>query len=143
MPGYRTRGKTRAPTSSVTIHNLPVGLKSFAKPDMASQNRHKKLRRDIQLSTTRCNFLHRFCEAMSGFAKLLNPLAKLWIVALLVGAFHMMHVRQSVCNRAHMLVVEKFCVKFGKYCGKTIRLTKLKFGTHLYKTLLHIEFEGF
>ena len=42
-------------------------------------------------------------------------------------------VRPSVCNRA----------QFGKYCGKTIRLTKLKFCTHLYKTLLHIEFEGF
>ena len=36
--------------------------------------------------TTRRNFLRRFCEAMSGFAKPLSPQGKLWIVALLVGA---------------------------------------------------------
>ena len=34
----------RAPTSSAKIHVLPFRLKSFAKPEMASQNRHKKLR---------------------------------------------------------------------------------------------------
>ena len=32
------------------------------------------------------NFLRRFCKAMSGFAKLLSPKGKLWIVALLVGS---------------------------------------------------------
>ena len=50
----------RVPTSTSTIHNLPFGLKNFAKPDMASQNRRKKLHRYIQLSTTRRNFLRRF-----------------------------------------------------------------------------------
>ena len=55
---------------------------------MASQNRRKKLRRNIQLSTTRRNFLRRFCEAMSGFAKLMSMKGTLWIVALLVGALH-------------------------------------------------------
>ena len=39
-----------APTSSATIHNLPFGLMSLSKPDMASQNQHKdkELRRLIQ-----------------------------------------------------------------------------------------------
>ena len=39
--------------------------------------------------TTRRNFLRRFCEAMSGFAKLLSPWSKLWFVALLVGALQL------------------------------------------------------
>ena len=59
---------------------------SFAKPDMASQNRHKKLRREGDNWMSQRNFLRWFCEAMSGFAKLLSPQGKLWIVALLVGA---------------------------------------------------------
>ena len=41
------------------------------------------------LSPTRRNFLRRFCEAMSGFAKLLSPKGKLWIVALLLGGLQM------------------------------------------------------
>jgi len=56
---------------------------------MALQNRRKKVRRYIQLSPTRRNLLRRFCEAMPGFAKLLSPKGKLWIVALLVGALQM------------------------------------------------------
>ena len=74
----------KLPTSSATIHKLPFGLKSFAKPDMASQNRRKKLRRYIQLIANRRDFLRRFREAMSGFAKLLSLKGKLWIVALLL-----------------------------------------------------------
>ena len=69
----------RAPTSSATIHNLPFGLKSFAKPYMAPPKRRRSY------WTFRCNFLRQFCEAMSGFAKLLSPKGKLWIVALLLG----------------------------------------------------------
>ena len=61
-------------------------LHYWLEPFIWSQNQRKKLRWDIQLSRTRHNFLHRFCEAMSGFAKLLSPKGKLWIVALLVGA---------------------------------------------------------
>ena len=41
------------------------------------------------LSPTRHNFLHRFCEAMSSFAKLLSPKGKLWIVALLLLALQL------------------------------------------------------
>ena len=74
---------------------MPYGLKSFAKPDMASQNRRKKLRRYIQLSTTRRNVLRRFWEAMSGFTKLLSPKGKLWIVALLVGSLHLISFAKS------------------------------------------------
>ena len=37
-------------TSSGTIHTRPYGLKRLAKPDMASENQRKKLRRFIQLS---------------------------------------------------------------------------------------------
>ena len=62
----------RAPTSSATIHNLPYGVwvRSFAKPDMVSQNRRKKLRRVAHNWIYRRNFLRRFCEAISGLAKL-------------------------------------------------------------------------
>ena len=42
--------------------NLPFGITSPATPDMASQNRRMKLRRYIQLSTTRRNFLRRFAK---------------------------------------------------------------------------------
>ena len=52
-------------------------------------------RRINQLSTTRRNFLCQFCEAMSGFAKLLSPKGKLWIVALLVGALHLISFAKS------------------------------------------------
>ena len=34
--------------------------------------------------------MRRFCEAMPGFAKLLSPKGKLWIVALLVGALQLL-----------------------------------------------------
>ena len=71
--------KWRATSSSATIHNLPFGLKSFAKPYMTLQKRRRSY------WTFLCNFLRRFCEAMSGFAKLLSPKGKLWIVALLLG----------------------------------------------------------
>ena len=63
----------RAPSSSATIHNLPYWLRSFAKPDMTSQNWRKTLRRLVDSWIYRRNFLRRFCEAMSGFAKLLSP----------------------------------------------------------------------
>ena len=63
----------RAPTSSATIHNLPLGLKSFAKPDMASQNRCKKLCRVGN------NWIFNWIFIS------LSPYGKLWIVALLVG----------------------------------------------------------
>ena len=78
--------KWRASTSSAIIHSSPYRLRSFAKPDMASQNRRKKLRRFIQLSKQPTQLLALFCEATSGFAKLLSQNGKLWIVALLVGA---------------------------------------------------------
>ena len=35
-------------TSSVTIYSLPFVLRSFAKPEMASQNQAKKLRRVVR-----------------------------------------------------------------------------------------------
>jgi len=35
-------------------------------------------------------WLASFCESMSGYAKLLNPKGKLWIVGLLVGALRML-----------------------------------------------------
>ena len=41
---------------------------------------HYKLVQLYTLSPTRHNFLHRFFEAMSGFAKLQSPKGKLWIV---------------------------------------------------------------
>ena len=37
-------------------------------------------------SANQRNFLGRFCEAMSGFVKLLSPWGKFWIVVLLLGA---------------------------------------------------------
>ena len=77
---------------SRTIHDLPYGLKSFAKPDMASQNRRKKLRRIIQLSNESTQFIASFCEAMSGFAKLLSPKDELWIVPLLLAVLQGMPV---------------------------------------------------
>ena len=64
---------------------------------MASQNRRKKLRRYIQLSTTRHNFLRRFWESMIGFAKLLSrPQGKLWIVTLLVEALHLSFAKPDI-----------------------------------------------
>ena len=67
-----------APTSSATIHNLPYGqIDARSCVDIFS---YRSFRR---------NFLRRFCEAMSGFAKLLSPKGKLWIVALLVGALQL------------------------------------------------------
>ena len=46
--------------------------------------------------TNRRNFLRRFCEAMSGFAKLLSPKGKLRIVALLVGALQFLYSKKWV-----------------------------------------------
>jgi len=57
---------------------------------MASENRRKKLRRFIQMSNQLTQLLASFCESMSGYAKLLNPKGKLWIVGLLVGALRML-----------------------------------------------------
>ena len=45
--------------------------------------------------TNRRNFLHRFFEAMSGFAKLLSLKGKLWIIALLFGSLLIMTVKSS------------------------------------------------
>ena len=71
----------RAPSSSETIHNLPFGLNSFAKPDMASQNDARScVRRYIQLSNQSMQLIASFCEAMRGFAKLLRSAADMWIV---------------------------------------------------------------
>ena len=56
--------------SSATMHNLPFGLSTFAKPDMASQNQREKLCRDIQLS----NHSTQLLEAISGFAKPLRQI---------------------------------------------------------------------
>ena len=45
--------------------------------------------------TNRRNRFASFCEAMFGFAKLLSPKDKLWIVALLLGA---LHIHVSECH---------------------------------------------
>ena len=45
------------------VQQSTICTTGLAKPDMASQNRRKKLRRFNQLSTTRRNFLRQFCEA--------------------------------------------------------------------------------
>ena len=80
-----------------TIHSLRSELKSFAKPDMASQNRRKKLHRDIQLSNQPTQLLASFSEAMSGFAKLKSPQGNLWIVALLLGALQLPYLHGRPC----------------------------------------------
>ena len=57
----------RAPTRSATIHSLPYVLRSYAKPDMALQNRRKKFRRCIRsyqsLDTTSCVDFAKPCLA--------------------------------------------------------------------------------
>ena len=96
----------RTPSSSATIHNLPYGLKSFAKPDMSSQNRRKTLRRVFDSWIYLRNFLRRFCEAMPGFAKLLSPKGELLIVALLVGALQLTRFPRFTYGRNFL---RRFC----------------------------------
>ena len=74
---------------SFLLHNLPNGLKSFAKPEMASQNDARSYVDLFDNWIFQRNFLRWFCEAMSGFAKLLSPKGKLWIVALLLLALQL------------------------------------------------------
>ena len=60
-----------------------------AKPKKASQNYTEKQRRLVQKLHKSGKLISAFCEATSGFAKLMSPKGKLWIVAPLLGALQL------------------------------------------------------
>ena len=65
-----------------------LGLKSFAKPDMAIDAR--SCVEGFNSLIYRQNFLCQFCKAMtSSFSKLSSRQDKLWIVVLLLGALQL------------------------------------------------------
>ena len=102
-PSKQQSNKWRAPTSCATIHSSPFGLKSFAKPDMASQNRARNCVDIISyqpLDTTSCVIL----QSHVWLCKALSPKGKLWIAALLVGAIHIckMPAMFSIKRRGHL-----------------------------------------
>ena len=66
----------RAPTSNPTINNLSFGFNKLCVANMASQNDAKLYVDWFDNYINRRNFLCRFCEAMSGFAKLLSTEGK-------------------------------------------------------------------
>ena len=97
------------PMYATAINSSLYGLRSFAKPHMASQNRRMKLGEWFDNWIHRRNFFCRFFEAMSGFAKLLSPKSKLWVVVLLLVGLHVAPVLLEPRMRICVIASSKGC----------------------------------
>ena len=78
--------------------------------------------------------LASFCESMSGYAKLLNPKGKLWIVGLLVGGLRLPSCKVEHNSCFHACQLQTYYVNYNEnstesalFLLKTLKLFRFEF----------------
>ena len=84
-------GRLQAVVEQSTV--FPMGSRTLRSQTWLCKTTQEITCRLIQLSNQSTQLHASFCEAMSGFAKLLSPKVELWILALLVGVLHLCNAR--------------------------------------------------